>query len=380
MARFFLKLIRSLLFAGFSLSSATPDTIAAPDVTSALSFSSSKWIWNSAAATPNAIVGLRKDFTPPLGKSLIAAEIIITAVNSLDLYVNGNFIGSGTPPHRGRFAHRFCVDLLPSFNVFAVNASTTGSGTGTQAGLLATILVTYQDNTTDTLITDSSWRVKGTLPLGWETLAFDDNAWPVATVVGSYDVAPWNTVLVNIPADPPVLSFVEANWVWTDVVPASGTLPAGSRAFRRTFTPAPGQVPAAATIIISADNAYTLYVNGVTIGSGTNFKVAQRYTINFATAPSEVVLAVLATNTAASAAGLLVAMEVNMVPSGRTSCTAGAFLLTDALWKSTKGAIPDGFEQPGFDDSAWPVVVAEATYPAAPWDTLTIVTVAPVTI
>ncbi|KAJ7162426.1 hypothetical protein C8R46DRAFT_904047 [Mycena filopes] len=352
----------------------------AQDVTSALSFASSKWIWNSATATANAVVGLRKDFTPPVGKSLIAAEIIITAVNSLDLYVNGNHIGSGTPPHRGRFAHRFCVDLLPSFNVFAVNASTTASGTGVNAGLLATILVTYQDGTTDTLRTDSSWRVKGALPLGWETLAFDDNTWSVATVVGTYDVAPWTSVLVNIPADPPVLSFVEAQWVWTDVVPASGTVPAGARAFRRTFTPAPGQVPAAATIIISADNAYTLYVNGVAVGSGTNFKVAQRYTVNFATPPAEIVLAVRATNTVASAAGLLVAMEVNMVPSGRTSCTAGAFMLTDALWKSTKGAIPDGFEQPGFDDSAWPVVVAEATYPAAPWGALTIATVAPVTI
>ncbi|KAJ7764417.1 hypothetical protein B0H16DRAFT_1414014 [Mycena metata] len=380
MAHFFLKAISSLLFAGFCLSSATSDVSAAPDVTSALSFSSSKWIWNSATATANAVVGFRKDFTPPLGKSLIAAEIIITAVSSLDLYVNGDFIGSGTPPHRGRFAHRFCVDLLPSLNVFAVNASTTGSGTGTDAGLIATILVTYQDNTTDKLLTDSSWRAKGALPLGWETLAFDDTAWPVATVVGSYDVAPWNTVLVNIPADPPVLTFVETDWVWTDVVPASGTLPAGSRAFRRTFTPAPNQFPASATILISADNEYTLYVNGVTIGSGSNFKVAQRYTVNFATAPSEVVLAVLVTNTAASTAGLLVAMEVNMVPSGRTSCTAGAFMLTDTLWKSTKGPIPDGFEQPGFDDSAWPAVAAEAVYPAAPWGTVTIATVAPVTI
>jgi hypothetical protein len=55
-----------------------------------------------------------------------------------------------------------------------------------------------------------------------------------------------------------------------------------------------------------------------------------------------------------------------MVPTGRTSCTAGAFALTDVGWKSTKGAIPAGFEQPGFDDSAWPAVVVEATYPAAP--------------
>ncbi|KAJ7149614.1 hypothetical protein C8R46DRAFT_1044029 [Mycena filopes] len=380
MARMFLRLLISVTLAALSFGAATADTSPAPDVTSDLSFASSKWIWNSATATANAVVGFRKDFTPPLGKSLIAAEIIITAVSNLDLYVNGEYIGSGTPPHRGRFAHRFCVDLLPSFNVFAVNASTAASGTGTNAGLLATILVTYQDGTTDTLRTDSSWRTKGALPLGWETLAFDDNTWPVATVVGTYDVAPWTTVLVNIPADPPRLGLAEGNWIWTDVVPATGTVPASTRAFRRTFTPAPGQAPAAATIIISADNEYTLYVNGVAVGSGTNWKVGQRYTVNFATPPPEIVLAVRATNTLAGAAGLIVAMEVNMVPSGRTSCTAGAFMLTDALWKSTKGAIPAGFEQPGFDDSAWPVVVAEATYPNPPWGAITVTTVPAVTI
>jgi hypothetical protein len=268
------------------------------------------------------------------------------------------------------------VDLLPSYNVFAFNASTGASGAH-EGGLVATILVTYSDGTTDTLVTDSSWRVKSGIPLGFEQPSFDDTTWPVATVVSSYGVAPLDGVLVNIPADPPVLGLERAQWVWTDVIPASGTVPAGSRAFRQTFTPAPGQVPQTATIIIAADNAYTLYVNGVTIGSGTTFKTAQRYTVNFGSAPTEVLLAVLATNTAASMAGLLVAMELNMVPSGRANCTAGAFMLTDIGWKSTKGAIPAGFEQPGFDYSAWPAVVGQVVYPAAPWGTITIAAPSP---
>jgi hypothetical protein len=350
-----------------------PRSSLAPDATSALSFASSKWIWNSATATANAVIGLRKDFTPPLGKALIGAEIIITAVSNLNLYVNGDYVGSGTPPSRGRFAHRFCVDLLPSFNVFAVNASTGASGAD-EGGLLATILLTYTDGTTDRLITDSSWRVKSGLPLGWEQLSFDDTTWAVATTVGSYGVAPWDTVLVNNPADPPVLALDRAQWVWTDAIPASGSIPAGQRAFRRIFPLSPGQVPRSATIIIAADNEYTLYINGVSVGTGTNWKVAQRYTVNFASPPTEVVIGVLATQTAAGAAGFVLAMELNMVPSGRANCTAGAFLLTDAGWKSTKGAIPAGFEQPGFDDSSWPAVVAEATYPNAPWGAITVPT------
>ncbi|KAJ7815307.1 hypothetical protein B0H14DRAFT_3859123 [Mycena olivaceomarginata] len=363
----------SLLLA--SVAHSAPDPVSAsnatanlaPAATSPLTFAASKWIW-TASSTAGATVSLRKGFTPPLGKSLIAAEIIVTADSHLTFYVNGEYVGSGTPPNRGRFAQRFCVDLLPSFNVFAATGITPAPAT--DGGLLATILLTYSDFTTSTIVTDSSWRAHAGTPLGFEQLSFDDTAWPVAAVAGSFGDAPW--LEVNIPADPPVITFDRAQWIWTDVVPASGTLPAGQRAFRRTFTPAPGQVPMSANIIIAVDNLYTLYVNGVEVGASNGFKVAHHHVVNFAPTTSEIVLAVLATNSAASTAGVLLAMEVNMVPSGRANCTAGAFLLSDAGWVSTKGAIPTGFEQPGFDDSAWPAVVAEANYPAAPWGTNTI--------
>jgi hypothetical protein len=66
-----------------SAQNGTTSGLIAPDATSTMNFASSKWIWNSATATANTVVGLRKDFTPPLGKSLIAAEIIFTVYTSL---------------------------------------------------------------------------------------------------------------------------------------------------------------------------------------------------------------------------------------------------------------------------------------------------------
>ncbi|KAJ7455527.1 hypothetical protein FB451DRAFT_1278058 [Mycena latifolia] len=356
----------SLLLAQLAFCSA-PDVVVESRATSALSFSASNWIWIPTTTT-NA-VALRKDFTPPLGKSLIAAEMIITAVSAFGLFVNGEYIGPGTPPTRGRFAKRYCIDLLPSFNVFAVNA--TGSG------VLATILVTYSDGTTDKLVTDGSWRVHNGLPVGFEQLSFDDTTWPSATIAATYGAGAFSDVLVNIPSDPPVVGLERAQWIWTDVVPASGTLPAGSRAFRRTFPLATGQTASSASILITADDEYVLYVNGVSIGNGTSFRAARHYTVDFATPTTEIVIGVLATNAAASRAALIFSMEVNMLPSGRTNCTAGAFLLSDVAWKSTKGAIPAGFQQPGFDDSAWPAVVAEATYPNGAWGTITIAAPSP---
>ncbi|KAF7363035.1 hypothetical protein MVEN_00655300 [Mycena venus] len=338
-----------------------------------LSFAASNWIWKPSST----LAAFRKDFTPPFGKSLIAAEMIITAITGFNLYVNGDYIGSDSTLGRWGYSQRFCIDLQPSFNVFAVNATTTNASVG---GVLATILVTYSDGTTDTLVTDSSWRAINGSPAGFEQLAFDDNIWSTATVTATYTAAQ-RTVLV--PANPPAITLFSAQWIWTNVIPANGNLPVGSRAFRKTFTPAPGQIPMSANILIAADNAYTLYVNGATIGSGTNFKVAQQYVVNFGTPASEIVLAVRATNggTTANPAGVLVMMEVNMQPGGRTNCTAGSISSSDGSWVSTLGAIPTGFEQPDFDDSAWPTVALEGAYGVAPWGTLTITAPsAPITI
>ncbi|KAJ7466899.1 hypothetical protein FB451DRAFT_1259459 [Mycena latifolia] len=332
-----------------------------------LVFTASKWIW-TATTVASAPRAFRKDFTPPLGKSLIAADIIIAADNRFTLYVNGEVIGSAAGD---RWAKRFCVDLLPSFNVFAVQASTTAAANG---ALIATILVTYSDGTTDTIVSDSSWRASNTVPAGFEQLSFDDIAWPAATTVGAYGAATWGTVFV--PTNPPTVSLTGATWIWTDVVPASGTLPAGRRAFRKTFVPASGQVPVSANIIITVDNAYTLYVNGVEVGTGSTWETAQHYRVNLAPA-SELVLAVLATNTVASAAGVLVSMEVNMVAAGRANCTAGVFVQSDRSWKSTTGAIPAGWQLPGFNDSAWPAAVAEAVYPATKWGTVSVAAASP---
>lgn len=333
----------------------------------AIAFTASKWIW-TATSVAKAVRGFRKDFTPPLGKSLIAADIIVAADNELTFWVNGDLVGSASGT---RFASRFCVDLLPSFNVFAVNASTTAVANG---AFIATILLTYSDGTTDTILSDTTWRSSTTVPAGFEQLSFDDTAWPGATAVGAYGAAPWSTVF--IPQNPPSVSLTGATWIWTNVIPASGDLPPSSRAFRKTFVPPPNAVPSSATIIITADNSYILYVNGVEVGRENDWPVAQQYTVNLAPA-SEIVLAVLANNTLTSPAGLLLSMEVNMSVAGRGNCTAGMFVHSDTTWVSTKGAIPVGWELPGFNDSAWPAVAGEGAYPTAtPWTTVTVEKVA----
>ncbi|KAF7349060.1 hypothetical protein MVEN_01427800 [Mycena venus] len=361
MASLLFSTMFTLLLATLALSGVPNDgtstSVARRATASTLNFDSSDWIWTSTI-TANTFVGLRKDFTPSTGKALIATDIIMSADSNMNLFVNGEYVGSGVPPAQYRLGNRFCVDLLPSFNVFAVNAST---GTAGNPGLLAAILLTYSDGTTDTLVTDSSWRVHAGLPAGFEQTSFDDTTWAVAKNIGTYQSFGPNDAVV-IPQSPPAITLYGAGWIWTDVVPASGKSSCGA-----------ARIPSGVYRRTEPDPHVCQHYHR----SGQ--QLYAQYTVNFAAGTNEVVFAVLATNvgSAASTAGLIVAVEINMVPTGRTNCTAGSVLVSGPLWKSTKGAIPTGFEQPEFDDSAWPAVVSQEIYGGTIWGDITIAAPSP---
>jgi hypothetical protein len=62
-----------------------------------------------------------------------------------------------------------------------------------------------------------------------------------------------------------------------------------------------------------------------------------------------------------------------MLPTGRASCTAGSYVKSNAVtWRSTTGAISAGFEQPNFDDSAWPLVVGKELYGGKVYGTISV--------
>ncbi|KAJ7937648.1 hypothetical protein B0H13DRAFT_2302474 [Mycena leptocephala] len=75
----------------------------------------------NAVVARDDVRALRKDFFPPLGKSLAAADILIAANSVTDLFVNGDFVGTS---NANRYARRLCASLMPSENVIAVNATT----------------------------------------------------------------------------------------------------------------------------------------------------------------------------------------------------------------------------------------------------------------
>ncbi|CAK5278378.1 unnamed protein product [Mycena citricolor] len=335
----------------------------------ALDFSASQWIWTTDVSGGVAPVGsraFRKDFVAPAGKTPLEADIIITADNSFSLYVNNDLVGSSGD---FRYAARFCVPLYDCLNVFAVTA-TNGATVPNPAGLLVAIQITYSDGTTSQLVSDATWRGAITFPSNYQSLSLDDNPWRPVLVEAGYGAAPWGTI--PVPSVPPVLTLAGAAWIWTTEV-SGGIAPAGTRAFRRTYTAPPGQLVGSATVIIAADNEYTLYANGFQIGSGTSFTTAQTWSINLGAA-SQVVFAVVATNilTVPNPAGVIFAAEINLVQTA-CNCTGGAYLVSDGSWLwPGNGSLPPGFQNPGYDSSSWTAVTTEGANGVAPWGTVAI--------
>ncbi|KAG6856181.1 hypothetical protein H0H87_006776 [Tephrocybe sp. NHM501043] len=132
--------------------------------------------------------------------------------------------------------------------------------------------------------------------------------------------------------------------------------PAVDKAFRATYTPRSGVSAVSANILITADDYFTLYVNGQVVGDtrsqiGTGTTVwanVHGYSVDLnidGTAP--IVFGIIVSNQANSAAGLLAAMRLSLSDGSTATISSGG-----GAWRSTS-SIPQNFAAPGLDDSGW---------------------------
>lgn len=163
------------------------------------------------------------------------------------------------------------------------------------------------------------------------------------------------------PAKPPQPTGV--NWIWLNEGDPAAGRPVETVYFRRTFLiDRPVQkVVDEGTLDITADNAFTVWLNGREIGKGTAWQQVYSFDVMKHLVNGKNVLAVKATNTEPSPAGLLV--RLGYVPNGQDRRA----LASDVQWKAIKDA-PAGWEKPDFDDSKWPAVKVIGPYgKSGPW-------------
>jgi putative heme-binding domain-containing protein len=161
-------------------------------------------------------------------------------------------------------------------------------------------------------------------------------------------------------ADAP--SAVEPQWIWFNEGEPTAEAPSETRYFRRVFTitrPVPNPIDEA-VLDVTADNVYTIWVNGVEVGKGDDWKVVQHYDVKKLLVDGKNVVAVEARNEGGPA-GLMV--RIGYTPNGLSRLA----LCSDGTWKASKTAGKD-WQKLDFDDKSWTPAKALGVFGrTAPW-------------
>ncbi len=155
-------------------------------------------------------------------------------------------------------------------------------------------------------------------------------------------------------------AFEKAKWVWYDEGDPVTEAPAEARFFLRSFDVADKPIKKA-TLTITCDNKYTVYLNGKMVGDGSDWQRAQGYDVKDKLAKGANVLAVQGTNEDGPA-GLIAALKIEF-EQGDPQVVA-----TDKDWKAHNKEVKD-WEKPGFDAKDFKPVKVMGDFGMDPWGT-----------
>jgi hypothetical protein len=160
----------------------------------------------------------------------------------------------------------------------------------------------------------------------------------------------------------------QAQWIWFPEGNPAEDAPIGKRYLRKQFNLPPGREIAAAVLTLTADDAFSVRLNGAALGSSADWRYPARYDATAAIRAGVNVLAIEVENrksdVVANPAGLIASLDIRLADGQSRR------IVSDASWRSAS-AEAAGWEQAAFDDAAWPPVVAMGPSGIAPWGNLT---------
>jgi len=169
---------------------------------------------------------------------------------------------------------------------------------------------------------------------------------------------------VKMPSVVGTQGFAGCSWVWSDDGQKELEVPPGTRYFRGKLTVPPDARIKQAIFTISADNSYSVTVNGVQDPklAGTEWQSPKSHDITKLLHPGENVIAITAANggEGLNPAGLIGAIALQM-ENGKEF-----IYRVDKTWRVSSN-MTQGWEQPGFDDSAWGRAKEVAAFGQGPW-------------
>ncbi len=145
------------------------------------------------------------------------------------------------------------------------------------------------------------------------------------------------------------------HWIWHPVLSERQTCH-----FLKSFDVPAGIRLRAAAARVTADNRYTLYLDGAQVGAGDDWRSIAEYDVTKLLKPGRHTLAVEASNDDGPA-GLLFGLRAELADGSDLE------VLSDASWRvSSEGAA--GWEKPGYDAEGWGAAKEIAPADSAPWN------------
>jgi hypothetical protein len=167
----------------------------------------------------------------------------------------------------------------------------------------------------------------------------------------------------------PALALKGCSWTWYPEGDPAQAAPPGTRYFRRQITIPAGAKIKKASFVGTADNSFTLFINGKETGQSDNSPEGWRNPVELdVTAslhPGLNQLAIAATNGGdkPNPAGLIGRLAVELESGTPLTERVGQ------AWK-TSNQKTDHWAEAGFDDSAWPTAREFLPFGGAPWGML----------
>lgn len=152
-----------------------------------------------------------------------------------------------------------------------------------------------------------------------------------------------------------------AHWIWGGTADAARAAPVGKRYFRR-IVELPERRAVSAQMLLSADNAFSVWVNGHQSGTGGDFTRLNTMDLTFRLRPGRNLLAVQVENQGQqpNPAGLLGTLVVRYADGEEL------VVPTDAQWE-TADEVPSGWTRNPQLPAAWTAAVDLGPWGMAPW-------------
>jgi len=205
----------------------------------------------------------------------------------------------------------------------------------------------------------------------WKVRVWDQHgrpsAWsePAAWGMGLLEAGDWQGKWIGLDTADDKSPFDGANWIWYPEANPAASAPVATRYFRREFELPADQAIRTATINMTADDEFRMFVNGREAGSSIHWSIPVKFEIGALLKPGKNILAVEARNVGdkPNPAGLLGRLKVEFEKGDAFT------LATDDNWKSATNA-PDGWSALDFNEAAWAKAMPLGEYGTQTWGTI----------